>query len=302
MSKLLNPFVDFAFKYIFGREDSKPYLIDFLNSLLESEPGYSRIVDLTYRDKESGRRSEEERNVIYDIHCRTADGRYFTVEMQNASQTNFLDRVIYYAARTVADQGKPGRDWRYQYDPVYCIALMNFELPEFAGRFRIDAGLCDLETRERVSDKIRCIMLQLPNFDKKDKEAECHTRLEQWTYNLINMPTMERLAFTNNNKLFKQLEERVSYATLKGSDKSTYDADLKAYRDMMGQLEFALDQGWKRGLEKGMAQGMAQGMEKGEKIMKERMVKSMAEKGLDVQIIAAIAEISVDAVKAMLKS
>ena len=39
------------------------YLMDFLNSLLESEPGYSPVVDLTYRDKESGRRTEEERNM-----------------------------------------------------------------------------------------------------------------------------------------------------------------------------------------------------------------------------------------------
>lgn len=37
--------------------------MDFLNSLLESEAGYSPVVDLTYRDKESVRRTEEERNM-----------------------------------------------------------------------------------------------------------------------------------------------------------------------------------------------------------------------------------------------
>ena len=34
MAKYINPFVDFGFKYIFGREESKPFLMDFLNSLL----------------------------------------------------------------------------------------------------------------------------------------------------------------------------------------------------------------------------------------------------------------------------
>lgn len=34
MGRFISPFVDFGFKYIFGREESKPFLIDFLNGLL----------------------------------------------------------------------------------------------------------------------------------------------------------------------------------------------------------------------------------------------------------------------------
>ena len=37
MSKFINPFTDYGFKLIFGREVSKDLLIEFLNDLLEGE-------------------------------------------------------------------------------------------------------------------------------------------------------------------------------------------------------------------------------------------------------------------------
>ncbi len=69
MSTYINPMTDFGFKYIFGREESKDFLIDFLNNLLKDEPGFDKIVDLQYLDKEKSRRRKRERGVIYDIHC-----------------------------------------------------------------------------------------------------------------------------------------------------------------------------------------------------------------------------------------
>ena len=117
MQKFLNLLVDFAFKYIFGREENKPFLIDFLNSVFENEPGFSPIINLEYKDKEGSRKNEDERGVIYDIHCVTETGKVFIVEMQQASQAYFLDRMVYYGAKSFVDQGRSGRDWRNPYSP-----------------------------------------------------------------------------------------------------------------------------------------------------------------------------------------
>ena len=46
MAKHINPFTDFGFKCIFGREESKPFLMDFLNELLKEEPGFGTITDI----------------------------------------------------------------------------------------------------------------------------------------------------------------------------------------------------------------------------------------------------------------
>ena len=49
MGKFINPFTDFGFKHIFGREMDKDILIEFLNDLLEGE--YT-IMDLRIKSKE----------------------------------------------------------------------------------------------------------------------------------------------------------------------------------------------------------------------------------------------------------
>lgn len=61
MSKFINPMTDFGFKYIFGREESKPFLIDFLNNILKDEPGFDTIISLEYLDKEKSRARKGER-------------------------------------------------------------------------------------------------------------------------------------------------------------------------------------------------------------------------------------------------
>lgn len=91
----ISPFTDFGFKYIFGQENSKDILIDFLNTLLADEPGFETIVDVAYLDKEMPRGPESRRGVIYDIKCNTSSGKHFIVEMQNAYQSFFVNRSIY---------------------------------------------------------------------------------------------------------------------------------------------------------------------------------------------------------------
>lgn len=45
----IDPFTDFGFKRIFGSEENKDLLIDFLNAILG---GYKKITDLTYNRNE----------------------------------------------------------------------------------------------------------------------------------------------------------------------------------------------------------------------------------------------------------
>ena len=49
MTKFVNPFVDQAFKRIFGREESKRLMIDFLNAVIGDE---HPIVGIEYGNRE----------------------------------------------------------------------------------------------------------------------------------------------------------------------------------------------------------------------------------------------------------
>ena len=64
MGKFINPFTDWAFKHIFGREASKDILIEFLNDLLQGE---RVITNLWFLNNEREPEQLGMRKVIYDI-------------------------------------------------------------------------------------------------------------------------------------------------------------------------------------------------------------------------------------------
>ena len=93
MGRFINPFTDFGFKFLFGREVEKELLIDFLNDLLVGE---HVITDIQFLNNEQQPEVKTERGLIYDIYCRTNTGEHIIVEMQNREQPYFKDRALFY--------------------------------------------------------------------------------------------------------------------------------------------------------------------------------------------------------------
>jgi hypothetical protein len=60
----INPFVDWGFKYVFGRDENKDLMIGFLNLLLEPE---SAIRDIRYLNTELLGDSPELRRCVVDV-------------------------------------------------------------------------------------------------------------------------------------------------------------------------------------------------------------------------------------------
>ena len=189
MSKFINPFTDYGFKLIFGREVSKNLLIEFLNDLLEGE---RVITDLTFLNNEQLPDYPEGRGIIYDVYCTTDTGEKIIVEMQNRMQSNFKERSIFYLSRAIVNQGRTGHDWKFEIKAVYGVFLMNFIMDKNI-KLRTDVILADKETGELFSEKFRQIFIALPLFKKG--EEECETNFERWIYILNNMETLKRLPF-----------------------------------------------------------------------------------------------------------
>lgn len=244
MARFINPFTDIGFKRIFGQEISKPLIIDFLNSLLDSE-GY--IEDIRFLDKEQPALFEDDRSLIYDIYCRTNEGHNFIVEMQNKTQPYFKDRSIYYVSEAIARQGERGAAWQYKIDGVHLVAFLNFCSADFHQKFRTDVALADMATKEPFSDKVRMTYLQLPLF-VKGAEA-CDSDFDKWIYVLKNMETLQRLPWAAKNAVFKRLEEIADVASLSKKDRMKYDEGLRKYRDTLSVLAGAKEDGHAAGIQ-----------------------------------------------------
>ena len=261
-SVFINPFVDRGFKILFGQESSKELLIELINDLLEGE---HHVEDLSYMDKEDPGETTDGRGIVFDLLCKDKDGTTFIVELQNARQTYFYERALYYLCRMIASQGKKGESWEFELVPVYGIFLLNFRSGK-TDKVRTDLVIADRETGKQKSRNFREIFIEFPLFNKT--ESECKTPLDYWLYNLKHMEQLEHLSFKGQKALFNRLEELARIANMNKKERAEYEAALKIYRDNENVVTTArregIQIGEKRGLEKGRAEGRKEGIAIGE--------------------------------------
>lgn len=286
MARYIDPRVDWAFKRIFGSEDTKECLITFLNGLFDGE---LVIKDVTFGKTEKLGLRPDERGVIFDVYCVTDKGKHIIVEMQKKEQDYFADRALYYTARAIVEQGIKG-EWDYHLAPVYTICFMDFKSdnPMLDG-FRTDLVLTDLRTRQRLSDRMRIVYLQLPLFTKQSEE--CMDIFDCWIYIVKNMNMFEQMPFSEKYPVFRKLAEIGDLRKLSREELELYDEDIKNMRDIYATRMF--DE--KKGMEIGMAKGMAKGMEK-EKLATARRLLSM---GLSDEQVSTATELPLEEIQKM---
>ena len=249
-SVFINPFVDRGFKILFGQESSKELLIELINDLLEGE---HHVEDLSYMDKEDPGETTDGRGIVFDLLCKDKDGTTFIVELQNARQTYFYERALYYLCRMIASQGKKGESWEFELVPVYGIFLLNFRSGK-TDKVRTDLVIADRETGKQKSRNFREIFIEFPLFNKT--ESECETPLDYWLYNLKHMEQLEHLSFKGQKALFARLEELARIANMNKKERAEYEAALKIYRDNENVVTTARREGKEEGREEGRKEGL----------------------------------------------
>lgn len=120
---------------------------------------------------------------------------------------------------------------------------------------------------------------------------------------------MDIMAFVDE-KLFDDFEKMAEYAAMCPVDRMAYDANEKAYRDLMGQLEYATMEGEERGRTEGRAKGIAEGRAKG--IAEGRaegraeatheMILKMHEQGISLDTIAVVTGLQVSDVRTIISA
>ena len=156
--------------------------------------------------------------------------------------------------------------------------------------FRTDLVLTDMQTRQRVSDRMRIVYLQLPLFNKHT-EAECMDIFDCWIYIVKNMNMFEQMPFSEKYPVFRKLAEIGDLRKLSREELELYDEDIKNMRDIYATRKFDEKKGMEKGMEKGMAKGMAK-----EKIATAHRLLSM---GLSDEQVSTATELPLEEIKKM---
>ena len=270
--KYISLLTDFGFKRIFGKKPNKMLLIDFLNALFDGE---QVVRDVTYLNSEHVGDVYAERKAIFDVYCENERGEKFIVEMQNAYQTYFKDRSLYYATFPIREQAPKGTAWDFQLQHVYVVALLNYDLQEAAFAeedIHHDVGLLDKKTHRVFNDKLTFKYVEIAKFDKPlDKLETCY---DKWLFVLKNLSRLERQPKELRDKVFDRVFKEAEIAHFTPAELRHYEDSRKAFRDVKNCIDSAEE----KGREEGRAEGIAIGVDQA----KIEIARRMLAKGFSV--------------------
>ncbi len=259
---------DFGFKRIFGTALNKELLICFLNSLFN---GKQVVKDVMYLNSEHVGDVYTDRKAIFDVYCEGENGEKFIVEMQNAYQTYFKDRSLFYSTFPIREQAPKGSEWDFNLNNVYTVALLNFDMKDDAfekEQIRHHVQLCDTATHKVFYDKLEFIYVEIAKFDKSLEELE--TLYDKWLYVLKNLSKLDNRPKELRDRVFDRLFEESEIAKFTPLELREYEDSKKAYRDIKNSIDTAK----REGIEEGMEKGIKQGIEIGQKKEHERLLNT----------------------------
>src|SRR5258706_1411777 len=94
----IDPKVDFAFKFMLGRQSTQAILVDVLNKVLDPQPG-GEIKQIELLNPYNLQEALDDKLSILDIKARDASARQFNIEMQMLAYPRFDKRLLYYWAK-----------------------------------------------------------------------------------------------------------------------------------------------------------------------------------------------------------
>ena len=231
---------DFGFKRIFGTDPNKELLINFLNSLFDGE---EVIKDVKYLNSENVGDVYTERKAIFDVYCENEQGEKFIVEMQNAYQSFFKDRSLFYSTFPIREQAPKGTYWNFCLKKVYVVALLNYKMRDEAFD-TLDTihtiALMDTKTHKVFNAKLMFKYVEVGCFDKT--EDELTSLSDKWLYVLKNLSRLDNRPAALREKIFSKLFAAASVARFTPMELREYEDSLKAYRDIKNSLDTAKEQ------------------------------------------------------------
>ena len=271
--RYMNLLVDFAFKKVFG--ENKTLLIDFLNAVIQKE---ERIEDIEYLQPEQMTKWHEDRRAVFDIYCRSTQGERFIIELQIAQQQHFLERLLFYLTFPIQSEIKKGFK-SFAMSPLYCVAILDFPFFEDATCFN-HISLIREETKEKVTDKINIILIELSKFDKQLKELA--TIFDRWLYCFKHLKDLDNRPAELDDRVFEELFEIAEKNNLTVEEMETYKKSVLEYDDVQDAILFMGEKKHREGRQEGREEKQWE------------MITRGLQKGVPIELIAKMSNLSVE--------
>ena len=218
--------------------------------------------------------------------CKDADtGEEFLVEVQNAPQDSFQDRVLSYSAYPIREQmarrisrirdGEKLDRMDYTLKPIYVLSLVNFALEHESDDALEENYISRYELRNRhnaelMTKSLNFVFVEMGRMKLGPEDGDkCNTLLEKFIFSLKHMHELDKCPDNFDEDLLKDLYRATELATMPIETREFYDQNMRTELDIIAQKDYAVKEGEARGRAEGKAE----------------VAKAMLNKGLAIDVI-----------------
>ena len=266
---------DYVFKRIFAKPENNQELKEFIEAILGIQIGKIEV-----KNPEITKNYADERLGVLDIRAQIDENTIIDVEMQVANVSTLVDRNIGYGSRLIAEDTRVRQSYvslkkfisinilgedLLERSTYHSVAHMKFE--DIEENKYVDMGY--KEEQELLTDKIEAHYIELRKFIKS--KPGLSSKLEQWLWLIVGEEAKVKKASEENKTIEKVVEDL---------DEMSADENerLEAYKRKLAIIDYntSIDLAHKEG----------------ERAQKLKMAKKLKEKGMALEEIMDIAELT----------
>lgn len=291
VSEYLDLTSDWAFKYVFQSHPN--LLVILLNDILQES-----IKSVEFQNTERLGLEPLDKKVVFDLLCKTSDGRTFLCEMQKTTRSDQRDRLFYYGSRLVSEQMTVG-DRKYVLSPVKIVCIMNYEDSHPGSpddKILYQYHTLEIETGEPFGDQMTFHLLELPRIMRYAEEYD--SPVAGWCRIFRNFSIFARTAMAKG-AWFRELEGAMRIRGLNDEQIESYFSDMISKDEMLPYLEGSELQGYRRGLREGKDKWLTEGRAEGKTEGKAEVAKALLGIGMPVEQIVSVTGLTSAQVEAL---
>ncbi|UTC46203.1 PD-(D/E)XK nuclease family transposase [Treponema vincentii] len=270
---------DYAFKKLFGTEENKDIMVEFLS--LVTHLSQDDFDDVRIDNNEQIPRFYNDKTGRLDIKIRLNDGRKIDVEMQNTYFDYYPKRSVFYCSKMIHEHFFSGLQYM---DLKKCIAINVLN-----SLFKLSRKVHSVyQIRESEEQTLLDELLEIHFLDLTKLPKENLTSLEKWLMFIKTDSKEKRRMLAQGNPVMTKANKVMDIFYLDEQERKRYEAAWEYESDRLSMI----NESERKGLERGLAEGSRQAKLETARNLRAMGLSSkniMQATGLTVQEVEAIA-------------
>jgi len=264
---------DYAFKKLFGTEENKDIMIEFIS--LITQLSKNDFDDVRIENSEYIPRFYNDKTGRLDIKIRLHDGRKIDVEMQNTYFDYYPKRSIFYCSKLIHEHFMSG----FQYMQLKkCIAINILNSP-----FTLSRKVHSIyQIRETEEQTLLDELLEIHFLDLTKLKKDNLTSLEKWLMFIKTDNKEERQMLSQGNPVMAKANNVMDIFYMDEQERKRYEAAWEYESDRLSMI----NESERKGLERGKSLGLAEGEARGSRKKALETAAAFKQLGFDIDKIA----------------